>query len=232
MNRINAEYEKAYITSLPILKEVVKDLDLNILYYSRGRVRTYQRHGNNPIKLEIDTLSMQIPLDILISITPMDENTFGLGCEDEYWSSQFSGKALPFNQPVQTGEFSFLLKKTGQLEGTGSWSLMLHSIEGMARQLQNSIEVTEARRGYGGRGSFAMLQLSIVSSVPDRYRLLLNRLTEEIRLRDVERKIERSSRTIEFIDRQLAVITDTMKIADAGAQTGKQEPLQWIITGI
>jgi len=213
MNRINAEYEKAFITSLPILKEVVRDLDLNILYYSQGRVRTYQRHGNNPIKIEIDTLSARLPLDILISITPLDENTFTLGCKDEYWSSQFAGKTLTFNRKIQTGGFSFVLKKTGRIEGTGSWSVEFQSIEGMARLLQNAIEVTEVRRGYGGQGSFAMLQLSIVSSVPDRDRLLLNRIAEEIRLRDVDRKIERSSRTIEFIDRQLAVITDTMKIA-------------------
>jgi len=213
MNRINADYEKAFITSLPVLKEVVKELDLNMVYYSQGRVRTYERYGNNPVKLLVDSMSTQLPLNLLISIVAEDEHTFKLSCENEHWSTLFSGQRFSFNQPSQAGAFSFILERSGRLEGTGTWSFELLSIEDMARRLQQSIQVDEIRRGYSSHGSFAMLQLGIVSSVPERDRILLERLTEEIRLRDVARKIERTGRTMDFIDRQLEMVTDTMKLA-------------------
>lgn len=220
-SRINEKYERAFITSLPILLSVVQDLDLDVSYFSRGRVKTAERFGFVPLRVDYDTSSMEVPYYIPFTIEYVNEQSYQISSEHEEWHGIARENRFSFGQPVSIGGFNFTIHRLGSLDA-GDWIFMIRPEKDVAKEIQRSISVTEVRQGYTySRSNTSMLELSIQSSLPHKDRAILDQLFVALKDADVVRKTEQSERTIDFIEEQLGQITDSMKIIAAQMRTLK-----------
>jgi capsular exopolysaccharide synthesis family protein len=204
---LNTEYERAFFTSSPILEEIIKDLNLQVFYYSQGYVRTYERFGDLPITLLYDLEKNSIPYNIRFGIIVLNENTFSLTSEQPEWKLKLQGKKFSFGELSNVEGFSFTIQKNFPIENRGNWMFMINQLADLTSYYKWSIRVDVSSQ-YGRE---AMLRLSMLSTVPEKDVLFLNRLVEEIRKRDVQRKVESSGRTLSFIDSQMQAIADSME---------------------
>jgi capsular exopolysaccharide synthesis family protein len=212
--RVNIKYEKAFITSLPLMEQIITSMGLQVSYYSKGRVKTTERHGHLPIKVIVDSISENIPYNLLITIQSVDSGSFQLISENEVWSEAFGNQVFPFNEKCTVSGFRFSILKTGAITN-GDWLFKIRPMNEVAQSLQNSIQVTEIREGYYGGIGVSMLELSMQSALPAKDKEILNRLIEVMKSEDINRKKEQSAKNINFIDGQLVQITDSMQFIAA-----------------
>ncbi len=218
-SQLNTKYERSFITSLPNMKRVIDELDLQVSYFSRGRVKTTKRFGHLPIRLECDSSSTELPYNIMITVQNLSANTFRLETENETWAKRFEGHTFRFGEDAAIGDFRFKVYKQGEMKN-GDWLFLIHPLESLAKNLQGSVRVNEVHSGYStGRGNISMLELSMQSSLPQKDLLILNKLIEIMEEEDVKRKNERSKRTIDFIEEQLVQISDSMKMVATQMRT-------------
>src|SRR6056297_2033018 len=93
---INLQFERAFITSLPVIEAVVRDLELHIVYYSRGRVKSAERYGATPVKVHPDPASARVPHGIMITVVPKKAHHYGLETENPEWQALFANKPFDF----------------------------------------------------------------------------------------------------------------------------------------
>lgn len=214
-SRINIKYERAFITSLPIMQAVIKDLNMQVSYFSKGRIKTAERYGYIPVHLSLDYSSERIPYGVSFTVIPAKGDTYTLTTENEQWSSRINSREFVFGTQADVDGFVFTLDKQGSME-TGNWIFKVNALEEIASDFQQSIYVEEITEGYSwSRSRTSMIQLSMKGPIPHKDREFLDQLVVELREQDVVRKIEQSERTISFIEDQLFQITDSMKIIAA-----------------
>lgn len=214
-SKINVKYERSFITSMPVMEEIIKDLNLQVTYYSQGRVKTTRRFAYVPVKVDFEASGEYIPYNIMVGINPVDDDTYTLNCENEEWQKKFEGQTFRFGMASQVGDFRFIIHRTGNLNEY-DWLFLIQPMNVIANKLQNSIRVNEIKEGYyGGQGNVSMLELSMTGSLPQRDKMILDRLIKGLKIADIKRKNERSERTIKFIEEQLEEITDSMQIIAA-----------------
>ncbi|MFZ5940805.1 MAG: polysaccharide biosynthesis tyrosine autokinase [Bacteroidota bacterium] len=206
-NILNTEYERAFFTSTPLLEEVVQDLNLLVTYYSKGYVRTYERFGDLPITVVYDRNNM-VPYDVIFRIATISGDDFTMTSTDQVWKDQLQGKKFTFGREGEVAGFRFTVKRNYPIENRGDWMFKINRLSDLTNYYKRSIRVDVSSQ----YGQVAMLRLSIQSPVPEKDIVVLNRIVEEIRDRDVQRKVESSGRTLSFIDEQLASVTDTMEM--------------------
>lgn len=204
---LNTEYERAFFTSTPILDKVILDLNLQVSYYSQGYVRTYERFGELPITLLFEVEGNKIPYSIPFRIILTNENDFTLSSEQAEWKQILQGKKFTFGESCYIDGFRFVLRKNYPIENRGDWLFKINQISDLIGFYKGSIRVDVSSQ-YGRE---AMLRLSMLSAVPEKDIVVLNRLVEEIRVRDVQRKVESSGRTLSFIDAQVQSVSDSME---------------------
>jgi capsular exopolysaccharide synthesis family protein len=205
---LNTEYEKAFFTSTPMLEEMILDLNLLVTYYSKGYVRTYERFGNLPITVLYDQDNGNtVPYDILFRINTEGENGFYLTSENSDWKKTLQDKHFLFGQQSDVGGFYFKIHKNFPIENRGDWMFTIKRLSDLTDYYKNNIRVDVSSQ----YGQVAMLRLSTLSPVPEKDKVVLDRVLQKIRERDVQRKIESSSRTLSFIENQLQTVTDTME---------------------
>ncbi|PID92787.1 MAG: hypothetical protein CSA96_01445 [Bacteroidetes bacterium] len=210
-SKINMRYERAFISSLPIMKDVAMKLGLDVSYYSKGRIKTSERYGYGPIKVSVDHNSNQIPYGILFTIFSEDSRHFSLQTEDAYWQEKVDGKRFLFGQEARVADFSFMVSLKGPLN-TGEWKFRIHTPQDAAQGIRASLGIAEVREGYAYSSKNTVIELSMRSSLPHKDRAILDELVESLRSADIVRKIEQSERTILFIEEQLELIADSMKM--------------------
>ena len=211
-NTVNIQYERAFITSLPLLTEVVRDLALHITYYSRGRIKTTERYGPTPVKVQFDEASRNIPYGVKIQVVPKSAHQYALLTEDEEWQPRFEGKTFRFGEDEQLGDWKFKVSNGGSLE-TGDWIFVLTPVEQAAQRLRSRLSIS-LENSYN-RGGNSILQLSMQSTLPHKDRQILDQLLEEMKQADIERKAEQSGRTIDYIDERMAQLSDSMRVIAA-----------------
>jgi capsular exopolysaccharide synthesis family protein len=203
---LNTEYEKAFFTSTPILEKVITDLNFQVSYFSEGYIKTYERFGDLPITLIYEEKDNIIPYGIHFRIL-INNSGYTLTSEDETWKRVLEGKQFLFGVESSISGFRFILQKNYAIENRGDWAFVINHLSTLTGYYKNSIQVDVSSQ-YGRE---AMLRLSMLSSVPEKEKVFLNRLVEEIRLRDVQRKVESSGLTLGFINAQLKAVADSME---------------------
>jgi len=205
-NILNTEYERAFFTSTPALRSVIMDMNLLVTYYSKGYVRTYERYGDLPFTLKYDEKNNRIPYNVRFRILADGEN-YKLTADDKDWKSRLQNKEFTFDKEAEVDGFRFTVKKNFTFENRGDWMFRINRLDDLAGYYKGLIKVDVASN-YGQVG---MLRLTIISPVPEKDKVFLDHLVEEIRNRDVQQKIESSGRTLSFIEEQLGMVTDTME---------------------
>lgn len=209
MDYINTNNELLILGSYDLINRTVRDLPFGVDFYTRGHFRTHNLYGREPIAIDLKYADMQL-YGCEFRFIPIDDNNFEIVLEDDFSKELFpdfkiKGQyGVPFENflmfatidklylPTENAEFLFRFRDFYSLE------------EEFAARLQLS---------YIGEMS-SVISVSLTGNVVARDRDFINALCTEFLEANLEEKNEEATRTINFINDQLAFIFDSLQISE------------------
>lgn len=200
--------ESVIFRSYPLVKGVVEELNLEVVYSVENGWKRQEIYNNRPFTFKYDRDdSQQIPQGLQFEIKLLDEEKFEIKAiahdhEDLLQSVE------KFNKAISLGSFSFMIIKEegySQYANFGStYYVRLSSIEQTAYSYKNQLNFNDDDRLSN------LLTMSMKSNVPEKSIDFINELVKKYVDQNLQEKNEVAKNTVEFIDQQLAVISDSL----------------------
>ncbi|MBN8858110.1 MAG: polysaccharide biosynthesis tyrosine autokinase [Sphingobacteriales bacterium] len=202
-DNVNLKNELEILKSKPLLKRVVQNLGLQVGYYNKGKVRTSNIYGANPIMLDIISLkdsSMSFTIDIEAS-------------EKDFKFSN-TNNVVSYGTVFQTSAGEFKISKVLNRSFSGfnsdnyiiTYTPLLHAAAALASSLTTAQTIDQA----------TILDISLETDNIQYGKDVVNELMNEYGKMNVEDKRETSQVTMQFIDERL----DTIKNELGGVENG------------
>lgn len=225
---IKVEDEIGLLQSAGMVKQALQQLDFTVAYY---RVNDHwlnnisdlvveELYETAPYEVELDTSTYQL-VDVPIYIQPIDEQTYEISVEGENvprydFSSHSTVGSLPnlsftkrlkYGEPYQDKNMSFTIYRSasGDDSPAKKYYFVVNSMESLIKQQQAALQVSPIER------EARVLVLKSKGSIPDKQIAFLNTLMAEYVANDLKQKNEEGSKTLDFIDSQLAGLSDSLR---------------------
>ncbi|MFC2087171.1 GumC family protein [Bacteroidota bacterium] len=178
--------------------------DFNITYVGHGRIRERGLYHTCPF-IVIPDPNGNNTTGYPIFVDDANEKTFRLQINENYQIDT----VLKFGQAFRYKNFNFTLKRRENLNfGYMKYHFVINNISGMANAYKNKVSISLNNE----RGT--ILDISMRETIPERAVDYLNMLLQVYQEFGLEEKNEVSERTMEFIDRQLSSIKDSLEKAE------------------
>ncbi len=199
---------------IPLLKsnakieETINRLNFTISYFAQGYVKTVEQNSGNGYQVVIDTLiGNGIPYGLKIFINKKTDKHFEFKVEDsDYWEKLMEGKKFNYNQKYQIKDLHFLVKG-----GNGSASkeqnkfyFVINKKESLVNEYKRRLKIDWKQPGS------AILNMSMESVIPEKDIQFMNTYYEVVQVLGLKEKNQNLENTINFIDEQMAMISDSI----------------------
>ena len=188
--------ETTVIVSKPILRNVVRNLNLDVSFFSLGTIREIELYRDSPYLGKIISLNQPDTFgSAAYTITPVGKNSFRLSG---------SSTLYRFGLPQKT---SFGIIQIDAKAGRASTTPLKVIFKNSARVI-NGLEgsITVALPPDKG----LLMDVSMVGPVPKKSEDILNELIDQYLIDGVKDKNEEAQNTQDFINERLAIITDDL----------------------
>ena len=195
--------------SYDLINRTVQNLSFGVDFYTRGHFRTHSLYGREPIAINIQYADAQL-YGREFRFIPIDNNNFEVVFEDEFSKELFpdfkiKGQyGVPFENFLMFATIDKLYLPTENIEFLFRFRDFYSLEEEFASRLQLS---------YIGEMS-SVISVSLTGNVVARDRDFINALCEEFLEANLEEKNEEATRTINFINEQLAYIFDSLQTSE------------------
>ncbi|MEG9327963.1 polysaccharide biosynthesis tyrosine autokinase [Salinimicrobium catena] len=215
MNTSSIENEIGILRSYRLMENVVKELDLNVRYFSEGFFQDKELYGTSPVTAQVLSLDREKFMDLedtgasSFRIELKNDNSlevFRLSDERKYKAD--------FNEPVNLGFATVSFRRnehSADLEGALFLSLNLPEKVADAYQKQLSIQLKEKNS--------SLIELQLQDPVREKARDILDQLVREYNREAIEDKNLLALNTADFINERLSIINEEL----ATVETGKVE---------
>ncbi len=197
-------WEVSVIKSYRIVTETIKRLNWDVFYFQQGNIRTTELYPRSPLKVSTDTSSTNIPYNVLIDCEVVSDDQFQLKTENDYWKNIIPEQNFAFNQQHQLDGWNFMINKDKYLDPGVTIGFKINRLESLVGQYRGKLQV-----GWLAQGS-AVLKLSLTGETPQREMDFLTKMAEVIDEQSIITKNEAAVKTIDFINEQLANISDSL----------------------
>ncbi|AKD03921.1 polysaccharide biosynthesis tyrosine autokinase [Pontibacter korlensis] len=225
---IKVEDEIGLLYSAEMVKQALQKLNFTVAYYKvtdhwLNKVTDLvveEQYKTAPYEVELDTSRLQL-VDIPIKVRLLDKNTYELAIEAEnvprydFRSNATVGsipvvnfkKTLRFGEAYQDENMSFTLQRADveDPQPGKAYFFVINSLENLVKQQQSSLEIAPIDR------EARVLVLKTKGSIPDKQVAFLNTLMAEYVANDLKEKNQNGLKTLEFIDSQLATLSDSLR---------------------
>ena len=209
MDYMNTNNQLLILGSYDLINRTVQNLSFGVDFYTRGHFRTHSLYGREPIAINIQYADAQL-YGREFRFIPIDNNNFEIVFEDEFSKELFpnfkiSGQyGVPFENFLMFATIDKLYLPTENIEFLFRFRDFYSLEEEFASRLQLS---------YIGEMS-SVISVSLTGNVVARDRDFINALCEEFLEANLEEKNEEATRTINFINEQLAYIFDSLQTSE------------------
>lgn len=209
MDYINTNNQLLILGSYDLINRTVQDLPFGVDFYTRGHFRTNSLYGREPIAIELEYADAQL-YGREFRFIPIDENSFEIVLEDEFSKELFpdfkiKGQyGVPFENFLMFATIDKLYLPADNVEFLFRFRDFYSLEEEFASRLQLS---------YIGEMS-SVISVSLTGNVVARDRDFINALCENFLEVNLEEKNEEATRTIDFINEQLAFIFDSLQYSE------------------
>lgn len=212
------ENQIAILTSWEMMRKTVAELDFDISYYKTGRVKSSELYGNLPFNIEYDPFSPQL-LNAHIYLTVIDSERFRLDLEAESGSTYIYGlqRSGPSNGKIDfSKEFKF-----GEWLNTPWLSIKVNS-QNLSKSEERGYyfhfnspdelaSIFKTRFSYSrANENSSIVRLYVTGNNNSKNLVFLNKLAEVFIRNNLERKNQIATNTIQFIEEQLIIISDSL----------------------
>jgi capsular exopolysaccharide synthesis family protein len=200
--------ESVIFKSYPLVKSVIEELNLEVMYYVYHGFKTEEIYKNTPFLFKYDReQNQQVPEGVQFEVKILDENRFEIKS-----TAPFQGKLLQnieeFGSIINLGSFSFILVKnesySAKSEIESSYIVRLTSVQQTTYSYRAQLKFAE------GEMMSNLLTMSMQTAVPEKSIAFINGLVDKYIEQSLQDKNEVAKNTVEFIDQQLAVISDSL----------------------
>lgn len=199
----NYHNEEILLSSYPLIRKTVENLDFHVAFFKEGEIKTSEIYPGPPIKIEIDTLNSALPHGRSFYLNIVDNNNFVVGSNDKN-NRIFQGT---FGQWFDFEGIRYRITKIrkDKLPSNGDQYLVVfRDYSSIARGYTGRITVRWLREGA------SILSLTLNGPTPNKEAVFLARLAQTYQEQDLMQKNEQATRTVHFIDDQLEIISDSL----------------------
>ena len=224
----NLKNEIIILKSYNINERVIKELGLGLSYFQHGFFQSNELFENTPFRVDLDSLHLQLTgVDYELEIINDKQYKISVEAEDHFPYNIETGKYdktllanIDDNQTYNFGEkisqdfYSFTVNKTPHfsldkiLEDNKDFSFKLHQTNVYAQKLIREININPINK------ETSILKISMEGRAPKKSIDIIDKLTEIYIRSSLNEKNVMAINTINFIDKQLSVIKDSLTIIE------------------
>ena len=200
--------EITVLKSHAIVSEAIRRLHWEVSYYKEGRIKTSEFYKNSPITVALDTMSSNLPYEVMFQCT-LKPASFAIHSEDPQWDNVFNHKTFHYNQYNKINGFIFkvsLDQESYARSDDPTVSFKVNNLNQLTGEYRGKLNV-----GWAAKGS-AVLNLSVTVPYPQKEEDFLDKIGEVIVEKSIIDKNFVAIKTIEFIDNQMTVLSDSMLV--------------------
>lgn len=203
-------YNELYIMrSYPLLQQVVEQLNFQVGWYRVGNVKTTEVYERNfPFNLRLIRTTGQ-PAGRNLGFTAKSNEAYELQYIQPNGDPDGPPKQFAFGDTVQFNGFSLVAFNRGNGNNLNKqFSVKFHDAFGLAQQYSGRLKATWAEPGS------SVIKLEIRSGLPAKEIDFINKFIERYQQYDIEKKNLVASKSIEFLDKQIRNIGDSLQYFD------------------
>jgi len=226
---LNFQNELWVLQSSPVIEKTVKNVNLSVNYYRKTNFNNIDAYNNTPFKILFSPNHVQ-PLNVKFDIKFNKSGTFQIKAEsekvrfynystEEYkyeqenWSFQKNGTP---GKLIETRDLAFIV----QVDSLKIFTPEEESVYSFMFKDQNAIA-----RSYKGRFQFevidpkaTVIEITFVSESVKKGKDIVNELMKVYSDQNLERKNHIASITIDYIEKQLGEISDSLSMTENNLQ--------------
>jgi capsular exopolysaccharide synthesis family protein len=227
---LNNEIEliKSYNQVLAVLKE----LDFVWEYTVHGSIKDISIYRTEPFRLVVD--SNFVPIHSVFSIKPINENEciVNFNYQSSQWYSLKEYKLrdsilipvnlkdvkVSFGDTIIQGMLKFSIQKTPQFNSQSigqEFSVIARDLHYLTKVYKSKLNATRAEKS-------SIITLTSSGPLVEKEAVFLNKVAEVYIRKDLSDKNQIATNTINFIDAQLNIISDSLDISSEGLQSYKE----------
>jgi len=199
--------EAAVVNSRPILMQVVKNLNLNVEYFTTGEIKDSQLFLNAPITAKILTYNNKKFISSQYIIKDVKSDQFTLQNDKQ---ENITGR---FNIPLQLDFGTVVFQRNSAFPVKSNYKVIFSSPIEKIKKLEKLIQVNLPDE------KAMLMEISLVGSIPEKSEAILNEVTKQYNLDGQKDKNLQAQNTQEFIDKRLEVITKDL----SGVENQKED---------
>jgi capsular exopolysaccharide synthesis family protein len=193
--------------SYDLISKVVDSLpQLKVDYISKGSFKTRNIYKSSPITIKPDYISPEA-YNILFKIKLRSNGNYTITVEDNklYSNLKIEGK---YGLPIQHNLFFITVDNVNKNWGNSEMYFQFRTKESLVSDFSGRLGYDFVKEGS------SILQLSLVSEVPDRDIDFINKLFETFLTDNLDRKNDAANKTIKFIDEQLGLVSKSLAVSE------------------
>jgi capsular exopolysaccharide synthesis family protein len=227
------ENQSFIIRSNRLVRRAVDRLDFGVSYYIKGRLKDTEIYKTQPFEIRFDSAHVQL-LQVPLNFSFLADGTiqFSVKAENGGTLHQFSSgtnsgssgpvivdRRIDWGEKVEHSAFSFSIHPSPgrHMPNSGQYYAMFNSHANITGQFRSLLSVSAYREGS------SIMFISLTGHQPHKMVRFLNVFSEEIILNNLERKNDMANRSIEFIQRQLMQVSDTLKVTQQSLMDFRRE---------
>lgn len=208
----DVERDLRLIKSKKNLEEAVRQLDFSYSIFSSGEIKTSELYPRESILIEVDSSSKSIPYGELfeLNIDKGNNSKFRVKAVEE--KSKYTGLE---KESHRSGEWfningcrlRITITALDELISSNDDLLFkLNSIEGIVMHYMDDLAIEVDKKSNN------IFHLYLNSKTPEKDYVFLNKFLEIVRKNNLSEKNRESKNSLEFIDDQLNILTDTLSV--------------------
>jgi tyrosine-protein kinase Etk/Wzc len=217
--------ETIILKSKPVALEVLKELDFQVEYFKEGTFVDSEIYQSKPVIIEVNWKSPQT-IDGYLKIDWVDETEYTLSYVDEGYNkllpdgSKVAFQINPepikfkFNEQLKNNELDIKVLKVYS-EKTGSVLVKLRDLNSLASTYSGSLSIEPVERGA------SIMLMSVTSPNLQKGEEYLNTLMKIFLEMELDQKNQSASKTVNFIDSQVAGVSDSLRYFENQLQNFK-----------
>lgn len=222
------------LRSFPMVASAIEKLDFSISYYDDqmlNQLKVFNQFGNGEVNAFLSGMLSQIelynqsPIKLLIdpksANVPFDEELHLILRDITQYSMTINGKTShhAFGEAVNLDGFQFVVNLVypDKVQQHANMVIKINRYEDLVFYYRENLQVQPIIN------ESSILKVSIVGENSEKEIDFINQLTETVIEQDLAEKNYNAEKTVEFINQQLAVNTDSLQIVEGELQRFKQE---------
>lgn len=216
----NLENDILLFTSKNLAEEALKKVHFEVSYYASTNIKEVELYDKSPIKVLVDW-SVHQAEGGTVHLTKVSDTEFTLTQEDKTFFDFFNSKnnkpldeailnkTFKFGEMILTERSKFVVQQVKDMAVDDKLYFIIHNPVDVLDRYSKAVTV----RPINNLGT--VLQVSMVSQVVEKGRDYVNALMDSYIEFDLREKNRISENTLRFIDDQMHILEDTLKMVES-----------------